>query len=304
VYVFEHPGCPRVFNNIFVVSSGQMVVMGVEISLMMRVYALYKRDKRILALLLALYFSEVLSNSLILGLGLKKIVSIAPLKGLLPPDFPLSGCFPIAVPGFFFSYWIPTLIFESILFILMCINFVRFTVVHKTRVQLLTLFVRDGTVFYAVIFVTLLTQVLLYELVNSALAQVAIAWQLTVLSIASSRLIINLRANAAKPVVETYQLTDMRFGSNLASSRTEPSYNESSEQTTAFERSRTSNSSEKVRSQAARLPKHEKVPAPFDVPHASTSSSNAEAAVPFTEGQAPRRINVGKSDWHSNWEGV
>jgi len=93
--------------------TGQLIIMGVEISLMMRVYALYGREKRILALLLALYFSEVLSNSLILGLSLKKIISIAPLHGLLPPDFPLSGCFPIVIPGFFFSYWIPTLIFES-----------------------------------------------------------------------------------------------------------------------------------------------------------------------------------------------
>ena len=93
----------------------------------------------------------------------------------------------------------------------MIINFLRFTMVHKTRVHLLTLFVRDGTAFYAVyvlflsfpckdrisyflppqniwyaflalakshpltiILATLLTQVLLYELVNSALAQVAI----------------------------------------------------------------------------------------------------------------------------------
>lgn len=71
------------------------------------------------------------------------------------------------------------------------------------------------------IFATLLIQVLLYELVNSALAQVAIAyvieflhlrnlndahpsliitvsWELTVFSVAGSRLILNLRASAVQ----------------------------------------------------------------------------------------------------------
>ncbi|KLO19620.1 hypothetical protein SCHPADRAFT_935121 [Schizopora paradoxa] len=294
----------------FEAAAGQLVIMGVEISLMMRVYALYKRDKRILTLLLALYFSEILSSSLILGLGLKKIVSIAPLRGLLPPDFPLSGCFPLNVPGFFFSYWIPTLIFESVLFVLMVINFLRFTMIHKTRVPLLTLFVRDGTLFYAVIFVTLatlLTQVLLYELVNSALAQVAISWQLTVLSIAGSRLILNLRANSAKPVVEAaaFELTGMRFDSNAATDLTDPTYayNTSSDQSTAFERSRLSDSSDMIRSQATGFPKvKSKAQAPSRT-LLDRSDTNAVAAS-TDERRAPRRNNIGNSDWLSEWEGV
>jgi len=136
------------------------------------------------------------ANSTILGLALLRLVSVAPLRGIFPPGFPLSGCFPIFVPSYFYSYWIPTLIFESILFVLMAINFVQHARVHKNPVPILVQFFRDGTVFYAVIFATLLIQVLLYELVNSALAQVAIAWELTIFSVAGSRLILNLRASA------------------------------------------------------------------------------------------------------------
>lgn len=45
------------------------------------------------------------ANSAILGLALTKIVSVAPLRGIFPPGFPLSGCFPIFVPSYFYSYW-------------------------------------------------------------------------------------------------------------------------------------------------------------------------------------------------------
>ncbi|KAI5117404.1 hypothetical protein M0805_004626 [Coniferiporia weirii] len=202
--------------TIFEGVAGQLIIMGVEISLMLRVYALFRRDKRILALLSFLYFgmfsfllamvvstlvthllmyptAEVTAISVILGLALNEIISVAPLRGIFPPDFPLSGCFPVYVPGFFSFYWIPSLIFESILFILMTINFVRYVREQKTPMPLITQFFRDGTVYYAVIFATLLINVLLYQLVNSALAQVAIGWELTAFSIAGSRLILNLR---------------------------------------------------------------------------------------------------------------
>ncbi|KAH8114191.1 hypothetical protein DFH11DRAFT_1769465 [Phellopilus nigrolimitatus] len=200
-------------------NAGQLIIMGVEISLMLRVYALYKRDRRILALIVFLYISEVTALSVILGLALRRIVSIAPLRGIFPADFPLSGCFPEYVPSYFYSYWIPSLIFESILFVLMTINFVRCIRGQKTAIPLLNQFFRDGTVYYAVIFVTLLTNVLLYELVNSALAQVAIGWELTVFSIAGSRLILNLRVSGSASrtpagTAEVATLEMMRFGDN------------------------------------------------------------------------------------------
>ncbi|TDL22911.1 hypothetical protein BD410DRAFT_839241 [Rickenella mellea] len=153
--------------------TGQMLVMGIELLLMLRVWALYKRDRRILYMLVALYVAEVTANTVILGVALPRFTPIAPLHSIFPPGFPLSGCLPIQVPRFFFSYWIPVLLFESILFILMLINFVRLAREHAPM-PLLKRFFRDGTVYYAVIFAALLVQVLLYELVNSALAQVAI----------------------------------------------------------------------------------------------------------------------------------
>jgi len=181
----------------------------------------------------------------------------------------------------------------------MVIDFVRFTVIHKTHVHLLTLFVRDGTVFYAVIFATLLTQVLLYELVNSALAQIAIAWQLTVFSIAGSRLILNLRVNAAKPFVETFEMTGtrMRFDNSMATSLNEPSYNDSSEQTLAFERSRTSSASEKPASPTSRHLKCETVQVLADVTRSRMSANAAAVSFKFAEGQEPHaRNDVRKSD--------
>ncbi|THG93229.1 hypothetical protein EW145_g8429, partial [Phellinidium pouzarii] len=147
--------------------AGQMVIMGVEVLLMLRVYALYKRDKRILAVLVLTYAAEVTTLTVILGLALSKIVSVAPLHSLFPADFPLSGCFPTVVPRFFDSYWIPSLIFESVLFLLMAVNVVRYNRAHTSSMPLLTLLFRDGTVYYAVIFRKLLPLLLTNGLVIS-----------------------------------------------------------------------------------------------------------------------------------------
>ena len=141
------------------------------------------------------FSAEVTANSVILGLSLRRIVSVAPLRGLFPPSTPLTGCFPTFVPRYFFSYWIPTLLFESksyIIFILrnpefffgvlssdkfllmrfltkicfLCVSWcigllfslMLYIVVQHYRERqlsikatpLLTLFYRDGTVYYAV----------------------------------------------------------------------------------------------------------------------------------------------------------
>ncbi|TDL18500.1 hypothetical protein BD410DRAFT_900816 [Rickenella mellea] len=195
--------------------TGQMLVMGIELLLMLRVWALYKRDRRMLYILVALYIAEVTANTVILGMALPGLTSVAPLRTLFPPGFPLSGCLPTSVPKFFFSYWIPTLVFEGILFILMFINFVRLAREH-TPMPLLKRFFRDGTVYYAVIFAALLVQVLLYELVNSALSEVAIGWQLTMFSIMGSRLVLNLRAASVGPADnETVELVDLSMHSHV-----------------------------------------------------------------------------------------
>ncbi|TDL18499.1 hypothetical protein BD410DRAFT_793204 [Rickenella mellea] len=197
--------------------TGQLLIMGVELLLMLRVWALYKRDKRILYFLIALYVAEITANTVILGMSLPSLTTVAPLHGLFPPGFPLSGCFPTKVPGFFFSYWIPTLVFESILFILMLFNFVRLAR-ENTPMPLLTLFFRDGTVYYAVIFAALLIQVLLYELDNTAIKQVAIGWLLTMFSIMGTRLVLNLRAaSVGAAELETVEMMKFKTRSNLKS---------------------------------------------------------------------------------------
>lgn len=92
----------------------------------------------------------------------------------------------------------------------------------------------------------------------------------------------------------------MRFGTNAATSLSEPSYNNSSDQSTAFERTRTSNSSEVIRSQTTRSLKREKVVRISDALHTSTSGSR-----PSTDtAETPNRSKAGKSDWLSNWDGV
>ena len=116
-------------------------------------------------------------------------------------------------------------------------------------------------------------------------------------------MILNLRANSAKPVVEAaaFELTGMRFGSNVATDLTEPTYayNSSSDQSTAFERTRISDSSDTTRSQATGFPKA-KAPSKTLLVDSDTNA----AAGSTDERHAPLKSNIGTSDWVSEWEGV
>jgi len=204
----------------FEAASGQILFFSVEIVLIMRVFAFYGRNKLLLAGLITLFVCESCARIVILGITIPKIVII---PSPLSPNLHLGACLVEQVPALFSNYWVPGLIFESILFMLVAARFIQ-TKLHAEidSPDVLIVFVRDGAWAFTLIFGVLLWSTLSFEL-TPVKGDVALTWLYSVLGFCGSRLILNLRGAAA----ERTALTDdeglefaLQKGSNLGTAMT------------------------------------------------------------------------------------
>ncbi|TCD61109.1 hypothetical protein EIP91_009027 [Steccherinum ochraceum] len=158
----------------------QLIITTVDVVLITRVYALYNRNLTLTGILVALFCVEISSLSYILS-------QVAP--NLTFND----DCFVIRSPKIFVYYWITSLVFETLLFLLTLYKFFQAVRTGWGRRPVMQQFVGDGTWAYTLIFIAMLINSLFYKLVHSPLAGICFTWLLTVLSFAGSRLILNPR---------------------------------------------------------------------------------------------------------------
>ncbi|GJE89045.1 hypothetical protein PsYK624_051350 [Phanerochaete sordida] len=158
----------------------QFIVTAVDVILIMRVYALYNRNLALLGVLSALFLAEVSALGYILA--------------VITPELKFNhDCFVTASPPLFVAYWIVSLVFETVLFVLTLLKFAHAVRQGWGRRPVMRDFVSDGTWAYTLLFVTMLVNALLYKFVRSPLAGICFTWLLSVLSFAGSRLILNPR---------------------------------------------------------------------------------------------------------------
>ncbi|KIP04114.1 hypothetical protein PHLGIDRAFT_37096 [Phlebiopsis gigantea 11061_1 CR5-6] len=166
--------------------ASQLVIVAVQATLAIRVYALFGRTKPMMAIIGGLFLGTIITMFTITGVALQKIVSV-------PAPAPLSGCFGVNIPSYFTYVWTPSLCFECFLFILTLYQLYQTVKTRAAKMPITTLFFRDGTVYFAVAFVAFFIQTILYHQKNAVLAQVAICWLQALLCIAGPRLLLNLR---------------------------------------------------------------------------------------------------------------
>ncbi|KAF8336115.1 hypothetical protein F5887DRAFT_973811 [Amanita rubescens] len=119
----------------------------------MRVHAIYSRSKWILAVLVPVYLGELI----VMGWS---IPSGVPAK--MPAGF--VGCIPVEEPGTgrrLTAMFIAALIFDTVIFLLTLSRALFMSVSSRKNLTLLTLVVRDGTLYFMVIFVVNLVNVFL-----------------------------------------------------------------------------------------------------------------------------------------------
>ncbi|EPQ52667.1 hypothetical protein GLOTRDRAFT_117428, partial [Gloeophyllum trabeum ATCC 11539] len=119
--------------------------------MILRVQALYGGNRIVLMILMLLLFGEAITFGVVAAMGF-----VVAIPGLIPfpAGSPIRGCVMSADTTFFMQCWVPTLIFEFILFALMAYKCLRNAYGRKTPLHVK--FFKDGTVYFALMFVALL----------------------------------------------------------------------------------------------------------------------------------------------------
>ncbi|KAH8081343.1 hypothetical protein BXZ70DRAFT_959912 [Cristinia sonorae] len=158
----------------------QLVITTVDVVLLLRVSALYDRNIKLMAVLSLLFCGEVAYLCYVLSV-------VTPLLKLN------AHCFVTGSPVIFINFWIVSLIFETLLFLLTLWKFLRAAWDGWGSRPVMQQFVTDGTWAYTLVFVVMLINSMFYKFVHSPLAGICFNWLLTTLSFAGSRLILNPR---------------------------------------------------------------------------------------------------------------
>ncbi|CCM05967.1 uncharacterized protein FIBRA_08208 [Fibroporia radiculosa] len=168
----------------------EALIIVVEGILIFRIYAMYNGNRSLTAIVLLLFVVEVTAMIAVLAVSI--------------PDIEFTKeCIITKTPDIFTSYWILSLSFETILFFLTLVKFFSSVSRRLGRQSILFLLFRDGTWAYAIIFLIMLTNILLYHIVRNPLAGLGFFWQLAIMSFAGAHVLLNLRRLAVGKIFST-----------------------------------------------------------------------------------------------------
>jgi len=165
--------------NIYQGIGSLIIIAAVDRILLLRIYALFPRNKTVQYFTGILYAAEVLAYIVGLALAVPRlkydsfcVVTEAPL------------IFALAAGG--------PILFQIILFILTTISFVRAVREGYGDVPILLVVIRDGSWAFALLFLILIGELLLVSLASDAYSGFLYAWLNTVFSFCGYRILINL----------------------------------------------------------------------------------------------------------------
>lgn len=159
------------------------VIAVCELIMVLRVFALYERNMTILAFLLILWISQVITSSIGISTG---------FAVRLPPG--LVGCILVGNSKIFPAVWLAPLITNSVIFGLSLYRARRY-ILKSGPLPMLQVFLRDGSMYFLVIFMANLTNVLIYFSVAAEdLKAIGASFSQLITSTMVSRLVLNLRS--------------------------------------------------------------------------------------------------------------
>ncbi|KAF8589311.1 hypothetical protein K439DRAFT_418100 [Ramaria rubella] len=158
-------------------------IVNSELILLVRIYAVYQRDMRVLLATGGLIAASALVSLLIDIIGVP--------KGLSRASLGISGC-AANVPSFFFAGWIPFLVVETVLCFLM--GFRALMVFQRgTNSPLLWLLIRDSVTYFLTIVSVVLTNCLIWAVAPIEWAPFALSWEIVLPCVLGGRLLLNIR---------------------------------------------------------------------------------------------------------------
>ncbi|KAI0746692.1 hypothetical protein C8Q80DRAFT_1104999 [Daedaleopsis nitida] len=164
-----------------------------ELILQLRLYALYFRSKRVLAVTNIVCLAAAIGSSYVMGHALSLIVAFA----IQLPNTGSTVCVPIGLPDGFYQFWIPMLISECVLCGLALYRGFRSYRPTENLLQsgrrIIETLVRDSVWYFVVIFATYLTNAIIFLTRGGAEVEIPIGFAVALSTVMSSRLCLNVR---------------------------------------------------------------------------------------------------------------
>ncbi|KAJ3484578.1 hypothetical protein NLI96_g5545 [Meripilus lineatus] len=161
-----------------------ITTLTVQAILQLRVYALYGRDPKILIFMLTLCVMEV---------GVMIVLAILTMTNLhgLPLKSTPTGCYYNGVLALSTLFWVPSLVYEPILFLLVAYKAWPMTSGH-IGVPLVRRVARDSLLYFIIIFAELLANTIIWSRAITYI-NIVVPWSAALPSILGSRLMLNMR---------------------------------------------------------------------------------------------------------------
>ncbi|KAJ7734994.1 hypothetical protein B0H16DRAFT_134691 [Mycena metata] len=171
--------------------TGLIACMIAEVILQMRLYALYFLNKKVLALMVATFIISSASSAAIMATVLRGITATAhPLPGT-------TFCVPIGVPSYFFAFWLPIILFESLLCGLALFRgiqtFRASGSVFQSGKHLVAILIRDSALYFLMMFATYFTNMLVWASASTNFLEIPIAFSVAFSCCLGNRMIFNVR---------------------------------------------------------------------------------------------------------------
>ncbi|KAL1946250.1 hypothetical protein VTO73DRAFT_15377 [Trametes versicolor] len=169
------------------------LILSVELSLMLRIDALYGRSKKVRTLLLVAFAFEAATAAAINGIIYPRIYAES---RPFPSDWPLKGCF---FPTDIFwnkLCWAPILVFETLLFCLNTAKCISYGRLEQT--PLIYRLFRDGSAYFAIAFAFMLVCIVTQFLDVSWASTATSTWISAVFSYSGCHLLLSVRSVATR----------------------------------------------------------------------------------------------------------
>ncbi|CAE6520592.1 unnamed protein product [Rhizoctonia solani] len=192
--------------------TGWLTNMTVEVIILVRIAAMYAQDKRVIYPVLALFFAQATGMAAIIGTSFAKMKA----SHEYVPGFHI--CTLLGVPQGMYVYWATNLAFETVLFALALYK--AYQHVSRRRglrpswsgPRILSVLVRDSILYFLVIFVTYIMNLVSWSTGGAGIYQLAIALAISLRASMGSRLLLNVReAYYGSDVVSENMLSTMQW---------------------------------------------------------------------------------------------
>ncbi|OCH84770.1 hypothetical protein OBBRIDRAFT_891584 [Obba rivulosa] len=163
--------------------SALLLEIAVELTLILRINAMYGGRRKLMKLMMSVFLLQIVVMAAGLGFGVPKIMS-------------RELCVETALPVGLVLYSVVSIAYETFLFGLTIARYVKAMHDGWSDVILLAVLVRDGAWAFAIIFIIMVVNALLFTIAPATLAAIGFPWLLALLGAVGPRLITNLRAQS------------------------------------------------------------------------------------------------------------